>query len=164
MSEDIKEENAVNILFEGTKYFGTTQTLFHIAVVEHPRQDIIEIVSYDKRHAVEAPRLYLIYSELLSRIDVSKVVERVQSLREEACERQLPVEEKKFAKIAVGEVLFDFLSGRLFAVSVGGQKAKLEFKLLHKDPRSVSLPNPLCSKPEKVIPFSFDSVSARFAI
>jgi hypothetical protein len=163
MSEHWDEGNTVSILFEGSKYFGTTQTLFHIALIEHAHQDTIEIVSYNKRHAVEAPRLYLTYSAVLSRIDASEVNERVQSLREEATARQIAVDDKKFIKIATGEILFDFVSSRLFSVAISGQKVKLEFKLLHKDPKSASAPNPLCSRPEHVEPFSFDSVSVRYA-
>jgi hypothetical protein len=141
MSVGFQDEDTVDILFEGTKYFGTTQTLFHIALVEHTSHDTIEIISYDKRHAVEAPRLYLVYSALLARLDKHVLNRRIQALRDESLERGINTVEEKFVKIATGELLFDFLSARLFAVT--DAKARLEFKLLRKDPYSASAPNPL---------------------
>jgi hypothetical protein len=156
-------QDAVHILFEGSKYFGNTKTLFHIALVEHTSHDVIEIVSYDKRHSVEAPSLYLSYSALLIRINDNAVSQRVQDLREEAEERDMVADENKILKIAIGETMFDFLSSRLFASAAGANKAKLEFKLLQKDLISLPGQNPLRSKPDDLEPFSYDSGLIRYA-
>jgi hypothetical protein len=152
----------MDILFEGTKYFGNTKTLFHIALVEHAHYDVVEVVTYDKRHSVEAPRLYLIYSALLLRIDGSMVSQRIFDLKEEAQERDIPADEPKIVKIAVGEALFEFLASRLFASEASTNRAKLEFRLLQKDPVSASVRNPLCSKPDQLEPFSYASMPIRY--
>jgi hypothetical protein len=155
-------EDAVEILFEGTKYFGNTKTLFHIALVEHTSHNIIEVVSYDKRHSVEAPSLYLIYSALLLRIDGDAVSERILELREEAEECEMVVDESKIVKIAVGEALFDFLAMRLTASATAPNRAKLEFKMMRKDSVSMSAPNPVCNKPETLQPFTYASTLIRY--
>jgi hypothetical protein len=102
------------------------------------------------------------YSALLDRIDKDAVNQRVQDLREEAEERDLVADENKILKIAVGETMFDFLSSRLFASSASANKARLEFKLLRKD-LNVLAQNPLCSKPEDLEPFSYESGIIRYA-
>lgn len=127
------DPSAVEILYEGSKYFGSTNTLFHIAIVEHASHDIIEVVSYDERYSVEAPSVYLKCSTLLLRIDQNAVRSRILDLTEEAEERDMVADENKIVKIAMGESMFDFLADRLFASAAGVNRAKLEFKLLQKD-------------------------------
>jgi hypothetical protein len=155
------DPSAIDIIFEGSKYFGNTNTLFHIALVEHASHNIIEVVSYNKRYSVEAPSLYLSYPALLLRLSASVVAQRVLDLRDEAGERDMVADESKIVKIVHGEAMFDFLADRLFASASGANRAKLEFKLLQKDLATIPGQNPLCSKPEGLEPFSYASVLMR---
>lgn len=161
------KERVMEIIYEGTKYFAATQSLFHIALVDHMLLDTIEVIAYEKRNAVETSRIYLNYSVLLSRINEESIESRYRSIKEQAMKNHAIPDLTRMRKLATCEVIFDFVLQRLF--SCGGSTAKtlmLELKLLNKDllePRRVGyhVRDLVCEKPYSLQEFGFNSDTFR---
>lgn len=47
------------VLFEGVKAFWKTKNAVHVAIVEHPEHNILEVAAFDETTKAEAPRVYL---------------------------------------------------------------------------------------------------------
>jgi hypothetical protein len=162
------KERATEIIYEGTKYFSATKSLFHIALVDHVSFDTIELIAYEKRCVVEAPRIYLNYSVLLSRINEESIEARFRSIKEQAMKNHAIPDLTSMRKLATREVIFDFVLQRLH--SSGGSTAKtqmLELILLNQDlvdPRRVGfhVRDLVCEKPDSLLEYEFDSETFRW--
>jgi hypothetical protein len=164
---EILKEVAPEVVYEGTKYFPATESLFHIALVDHALYDTIEVIAYEKSHVVEASRMYLNYSVLLSRISEESVEARYRSIKEQAMKNHAIPDLARMRKLATCEVIFDFVLQRLFLRGENtAENPMLEFKLLSQDlvdPRRVGyhVRDLLCEKPYSLEAYAINSEALR---
>jgi hypothetical protein len=170
MEEDseVPKEVAPEVVYEGTKYFPATESLFHIALVDHALYDTIEVIAYEKSRVVEASRMYLNYSVLLSRISEESIEARYRSIKEQAMKNHAIPDLTRMRKLATCEGIFDFVLQRLFlrGENAAETAAMLEFKLLSQDlvePRRVGyhVRDLLCEKPYSLEAYAINSEALR---
>jgi hypothetical protein len=76
-----------DVQYQGSKSFWKTRTNIDLLIVNHTKYNCLELICYDPEKGVEAPRIYLSNSLLISKVDLAEIKQRLEE-RTEASLRQ----------------------------------------------------------------------------
>ncbi len=78
-----QSSDKVTVLLDGSKTFWKTRSYLKIIIVNHPKNNCLEIIAYDPADGIEFPRIYLDSLLVITKLD-KDAVEKAYGTKKEA--------------------------------------------------------------------------------
>lgn len=137
------------VIFECTKFFWRTKCTIDITVVEHVDDDTIEVICYERTTCQYASRLYLNRTLIVAKLNTDVIQEKLDLLKEYALRKREVFAEEKWSVVVLGEVMSDYITGRLVVSDFSAQQLVVKFQ---ESEASAAENGAVCAKPAHLRP------------
>lgn len=140
----------MSIIYQSSRCFWKQRCNLDIALVEHPVINVLEVISYDSKLNVEAPRMYVDHFLIKATIHQEELDKRLLELKEPFLRRRQTFDEQQLIKTAMNDAVASLIVGQL---TIKEYCAEMRTLLLEF---GQSVANFVCECPAGLIPFQIE--------
>jgi hypothetical protein len=100
--------SSIETVFDGTQFYWRTRTSVDVVILQHKSQRVFEVIVYEPVLDIEAPRLYLDETVLMTKVDHNEIDTKLSFAKR----NNVPLTER-FVSGIVHKAVADFILGRL---------------------------------------------------
>ena len=158
LKKAVKEEDHVEILFQGSKTFWRSRCNLDITIVSHFQMRYIELVFFDAVNGVEYPRMFVDGSECKSKLDRVVFADRLQKHKEDLIRHKTHADTDTLIKKISRDMIVQFFLNRINMVADKNSSLdnKIELTVRNDDKVHPDQPTLLAmvfkSQPKGVVP------------